>query len=256
MNKSRELEVRVIEAAGGWAWYGQAYTIFKRAPFTWIAMVLIATLITMAMAASVPLLGGLLATGLNALFSAGFFHACAVSDRGEAVRVEHLFEAFRNRLGSILGLAAIGLGAGILALLVGVAFFALLSPMTFADFLRLFQKGSEADPSQLLLLFPALLGSLLAALLVYFPFVMATWYAPALIIIDGRGTIEAMKLSFRGVAGNWLALTVYGLAALPISLLAVITFGLALIVMIPVFQITIYTSYREVFVAKEEPPQP
>jgi uncharacterized membrane protein len=76
---------------------------------------------------------------------------------------------------------------------------------------------------------------------------MAYWYAPVLIGLHNLKAVEAMKLSFVACLKNMLPFLLYGLIFTVILVVAIIPFGLGLIVAIPLMMTSLYTSYIDVF---------
>ena len=76
---------------------------------------------------------------------------------------------------------------------------------------------------------------------------MAYWYAPVLIGLHNLTVLEAMKLSFIACLKNMLPFLLYGLIFMVILVVAIIPFGLGLIVAVPVMMTSLYTSYVDVF---------
>jgi uncharacterized membrane protein len=68
-----------------------------------------------------------------------------------------------------------------------------------------------------------------------------------LIGLHSLTAVEAMKLSFVACLKNMLPFLVYGLIFTVILVVAIIPFGLGLIVAIPVMMTSLYTSYVDVF---------
>ncbi|MEO6566449.1 MAG: BPSS1780 family membrane protein, partial [Casimicrobiaceae bacterium] len=116
-------------------------------------------------------------------------------------------------------------------------------------------------------------GMLFAALL-SLPVLVATWWAPALIVFQDAGPGAALLASMRAAFANWRPLTMYGLGVffygvvlpgLVVSLLAVVLpqaiaqlIVLALLMPYLMFfaaclHISDYISYRDVFHADETP---
>jgi len=91
-----------------------------------------------------------------------------------------------------------------------------------------------------------ILGGLVAALL-SIPLLMAYWFAPTLIAVNGMRAWPAMKLSFRACAWNILPFLVYGIIAILLMFATILTLGLALFVLIPVLLVSVYASYRDIF---------
>ncbi|MEN6587182.1 MAG: BPSS1780 family membrane protein, partial [Sulfuricella sp.] len=95
------------------------------------------------------------------------------------------------------------------------------------------------------------MGVVVMALLL--PLLMAYWFAPALVLFDGLPAKQAMKLSFAACLRNVLPFTLYGVVGLVLFVLGSIPLGLGLLAVIPVlFATSIYTAYRDIFVAVSE----
>ena len=56
-----------------------------------------------------------------------------------------------------------------------------------------------------------------------------------------------MKLSFIGCLKNLLPLTVYGLVAMLLIMIGSLTFGLGLLIVLPVITASIYSAYRDIY---------
>jgi uncharacterized membrane protein len=80
---------------------------------------------------------------------------------------------------------------------------------------------------------------------------MAVWFAPALVILDDQPGFQALWISLLACLRNAMPLLLYSIVSSVLLLFAVIPFGLGLILWIPVMLLTIYTSYRDVFVSAE-----
>ena len=79
------------------------------------------------------------------------------------------------------------------------------------------------------------------------PVMMAYWFAPPLIVLNGEEPIAAMKKSFRACWVNVGATLVYGLIWIGLAIVASIPFGLGWIVLAPVMAGSWYASWRETF---------
>ena len=77
-----------------------------------------------------------------------------------------------------------------------------------------------------------ILGGLVAVLL-SIPLVMAYWFAPTLVAVNGMRAWPAMKLSFRACLWNILPFLVYGIIAILLDVSTILTLGLALFVLLP-----------------------
>jgi len=93
-----------------------------------------------------------------------------------------------------------------------------------------------------------MLVAMLVALTLLIPLLMAYWFAPALVFFNDMSAPDAMKASFVASMKNWLPFTVYGVASLGLAIVAMIPFGLGLLVLVPVITASIYTGYKDIFV--------
>ena len=79
------------------------------------------------------------------------------------------------------------------------------------------------------------------------------WFAPQLIAFHGMSTSHAIRWSAYAALANVGALVLYGLVLFVVFFIAWIPFGLGLLVAAPLFVISTYVGYREVFEAKSLP---
>ena len=113
-------------------------------------------------------------------------------------------------------------------------------------------SAMSADPSQLA---TALFGSLGMTAIVMVPIalvasaaiLMAYWFAPVLVVLNGEQPIAALQKSFRACWTNLAAMAVYGLIFIGLAIVASIPFGLGWLVLGPVMAGSWYASWRETF---------
>ena len=96
-------------------------------------------------------------------------------------------------------------------------------------------------------LVPTFLSAMLLALILSVPLVMAIWFAPALVYFRGLRPLKAMSLSIKACNKNLLPFLVFGLIFIPLLLLAIVPFGLGLLVILPVMLISQFVSFQAVF---------
>jgi uncharacterized membrane protein len=231
---------RKVEAARGWDWLVEAFGMFKQAAGVWIGITVVYVVIVL-IASTIR--GGSLITSLfGPTFTAGIVLGCSSQASGQGVKLEHLFAGFRGgRFGALVLLAVIELVAVIaLALVCGlIAVLGLgLSPGAFAS--------GQMPPEQYFL---PLALVVLIALALYVPILMGMWLSPALVVLRGIAPWEAFKLSFHACLANVVPFLLYGIVGLVIAVFATIPFGLGWLVAAPVFFISVYTSYRDLFPA-------
>jgi hypothetical protein len=240
MDASLVVQGRAVPAENGWTWIASAWMLFMRSPLMWIVLTVVMTLILIVLA-FIPVLGSLAGFVLTPVFMASFLAGCRVLEEGGELEIGHLFAGFRERFGPLVTVGLIYLGATVLIALVaglatGAKIFALLS-------------GTQGDPGALL---EAALSILLAALIMLalmVPVFMALWFAPALVLFHQQGAVQAMKASFAACLKNIVPFLIYGVILLGLSILASIPFGLGWLVLGPVMLASVYTAYRDIFLA-------
>lgn len=230
---------RALAAERGWDWIAAAWTLFKKAPGVWIAIVVVMLLLYIVLAL-IPLLGSLATLILGPAFGAGLVAGARAQDDGGALRVSHLFAGFREKLGPLVVVGILYLVASVaIALMVGLA--------TGVGLFSMFDGTAPQSmpPGAMFTLVIAVL--IMAGLMV--PVMMAVWFAPALVMFQGRDAVAAMKESFSGCLKNIVPFLIYGVVLMVFSVLASIPFGLGWLVLGPVLAASIYTSYKDIFTA-------
>ncbi len=234
-----------VAAGHGVTWWSDGWRIFRRAPFVWIGMTLL-VVVLMFVLAMIPVIGQLASTMLYPVLGAGLLVAARAGDRGEPVGFGHLFTCFDQRLGPLLIAAVLYLLGWFVVWLIAIGICA-----------AVFGIGSLAaimnsDPSNMGLTALTTMGmvALLALLIVLAlgtPLIMAYWFAPPLIALRGDKPVAAMKASFTASLRNVPPMLVYSLVGIALGLLATIPLGLGWLVLGPVFVVSVYTSYRDIF---------
>jgi uncharacterized membrane protein len=114
------------------------------------------------------------------------------------------------------------------------------------------QKG---DPAVLQNVLNQSMPAIMTGILLFTPIIMATWFAPALILFGNARPMQALLISLRAVAKNWLALTVNGLAlGMVLFVSALIPFMLGLLVAMPVLFGSLYAAYQGIFAVWADEP--
>ena len=210
-------EPRVVEAGRGLSWWGEGWRIFVSSFWTWIG-IMIVYIIIVVLVSLVPFVGSFGQWLLTPVLMGGLMLGCRAIDRGEPLRVAHLFEGFQGAHFvplMIIGAVNIAITLVLTALAVaGVAgSFSLMGMM---------QGGAMTDPMGALDgmtraftgtgILLALIGLVIVAI-----FAMLNWFAPALVVLQGATAVEAMKLSFSSCLRNWVPFLVYGLIGIAVG---------------------------------------
>jgi uncharacterized membrane protein len=231
-------------AGHGWQWIVGGFELFKGAPAAWIGAVVVLMLLNVLMSL-VPMLGGILSTLVGPVFLGGLMLGAHAQAGGGRLRVEDLFAGFSaepRELFAVGGLYLLGVFAIVLVvvLLVGVLGAGLLG----LDPAELEQQ----DPVLMAATVgPIALLALLFVMLLFVPLLMAYWFAPVLVVLQKMKALEAMKLSFAACWRNIVPFLVYGLTATLLLIVALIPFGLGLLIVSPMLVASIYAAYRDVF---------
>lgn len=213
------VQPRVVEGTRGSAWWGEGWRLFRLRPGMWVAIILLYAAITV-LVSYVPYVGDLGTSLLTPVFVGGMMIGCRALDRGEPLRISHLFEGFQAA--HFVQLMIIG--ALNVALTIGLK---LVSGAGLIGTEALERLASAQDPmaglagSALAMSATALLV-LLLVLVAAAVFAMLNWFAPALVALRGVRAIEAMKLSFVACLRNWVPFLVYSLIAAAVSIVVAV----------------------------------
>lgn len=262
----REFVFKRYPAGQGMVWLATAYRMFKVHRLAWVVLVLAYFLILL-MLRVVPFVGPYAMTVLKPVFAVGLLAAAWTQERGGRPAFVQLFQGFRANLWSLL---AIGLFfvAGIT-----LAVFA-SSLVDGGKLLELMASGSAMSEAQIAAALSdsqLQLGMAFSALL-SLPVVIATWWAPALVVFQDAGSGAALAASLRAALANWKPLAIYGIGVffyggvVPGLIIGIVTMVipqpvgqlLVIALLLPyslffaaTLHVSDYVSYRDVFHAEE-----
>ena len=231
------MEIRQVAAGDSWKWIAQGFALFKQSPVIWIVLFLIYLLLAMALT-FIPFLGPLLLNLLAPVFMAGFMLGCKAIEQGEELEINHLFAGFQHNTAQLITVGGIYLASTIV---IAALAFALMGSGTVSALM------SGGEETQMLMEGGKLTLTILCMMLLLMPLIMAYWFAPALVALNGLQAVEAMKLSFSACLRNLLPFLVYSLIIGLLMIVAMIPLGLGLLVMIPTMTASLYTSYKDIF---------
>lgn len=241
------MEVRKVDTGQGWQWIVEGFKLFRKNPPIWIALFVIYFLIVIGVSV-IPVVGPLLMTLLAPVFTAGFMLACRDLEQGGELELGYLVAGFKHNTGQLITVGGLYLVGSIiiLGLMMMSGGGAILGSAALGQ-----MQGAEPNEAMI-----GAMGGMLVALLVAMallvPLLMAYWFAPALVVFHGVPALEAMKLSFFGCLRNMGPFLLYGAIAFVLMMIAMIPFGLGMLVLVPVLNASIYVGYRDIFV----PPEP
>lgn len=225
----------------GLRWIGAAFSNHFRAnPGAWIVAFIIFAIISM-VAQLIPIIGPLAFALLSPVFTAGFMLGCRAQDEGEEFTVGHLFNGFKQSTGQLVLLGLLYLIGTIVILVVTGGMLgssmAMFMPMDQAN-----PAAAEAMMNPLTVMVP-----MLVMMALFVPLLMAYWFAPALVVLDGISALPAMKMSFSGCIRNIMPFLLYGIVMFVVLIIATLPLLLGLLVAAPVMFASLYTAYRDIY---------
>lgn len=252
-----------VSAVQGGAWIRAGWRLMRLKPGIIIGSVIL-MYILLIVSQMLPYIGGILAMVIAPFLAGGVYRILQrvrrIAEEAEAeplareqpVSFDLMFSVFKDppKRSPLLGLAAVALLFN-LGVVMFVAWFAFshLGGM----------QGGLSDPNlsdreQFRQLIPQLFNAgtviwWLILLVVAVIYGMATLFAVPRIVLDGDGLVDAMKQSFAGVTRNWAPFLVYGVLWILLSVLVLISGGLALIVLAPLALASTFSAYRSIWPA-------
>src|SRR3954470_6119323 len=223
---------QVVPAGHGWDWMVGGWNLFKKQPGMWIGLVVVAMVIFFVMAI-IPFVGSLALMVLGPVFAAGVMLGCKALEDGGQLEIGHLFAGFKDKFGTLAAVGAIYLAAQVVIMVVVML-------ITGVSVFTLSSGGAGAGTAIGIVL------SILVMMALMIPVAMAVWLAPALVVLNDRGAVEAMKESFAGCLKNFVPFLLYGVLLFIASIIAAIPLFLGWLVLGPVFAGSIYASYRDI----------
>ncbi|MBD2812408.1 hypothetical protein ID853_16345 [Xenorhabdus sp. Vera] len=234
---------RAVGAGAATEWIGSAWGVFKAQPMRWILMGLI-YLAILIIVQFLPFLG-IFSMLFSSVFFAGFIAAAEQQRITGEFDIELIFYGFKNKLGSLVAVGGLFFGIYILGVIAAVI-------VGGTSIIQLILSAENADPAFIL----GSLSTLLFAFLILYVFIMVaiafSWFAPSLIIINGLKFGEAVSMSLSAVKKNLFGGFIFFLLMGILLLISVIPLFLGLLITMPMYMITCYTSYRSIFYAPEE----
>ncbi|EIC22041.1 BPSS1780 family membrane protein [Thiorhodovibrio frisius] len=245
MTSGQPPEPESVPMGHGLGWIGAGWALFKQAPLAWIGALVLLLLINLALA-FVPLIGSIASVLIGPVLIGGLMAGAHEQASGGQFRVNHLFEGFSKNTASLIGVGGLYMLGSIILTILTILMVVILVNSAMPGGMGV--QALDANPELLLQALDAnlvLLFLLIMALLV--PLMMAYWFAPALVMLKGLGAVAAMKLSFLGCLKNVLPFLIYGLVSAVLMVLALIPFGLGLLILSPILIASMYAAYRDIF---------
>jgi hypothetical protein len=228
------LHPRIVPWRHALAWFEEAMRLFKRAPMTWVALAVV-TIVTELMLKAVPLAGSLLSQAITPLVACGLVYAAAAADRGEAPSLRLAIAAFRAPFGAVAAIIA-----SALLTFAAEAFAA----WWIADANLLDVGGASTNLSSM-----AIAGTLAIGILASLPVMFVAFH----VLFEEVRPAAAFAASWNAFALNTLPLLVYSAAALVLLGFGVATYGLGLVVTLPLWAASSYAAWKDIFGIRDAP---
>ena len=220
-----------------------SFVLFRAQPIGWLTL-LAAWLLASLGVMIIPFIGGAIVRILQPGFFAGFVIAARDQEAGLPVGAHQLLAGFRLNGKPLVTIGSISL---LVSLLVLALLASLGLPLTIElgadgmpDLAAYAQSltGKEWISWLGLILLTAVNGVL--------------WFTSALLALNQMPATHAIRWSFYAFVSNFMPLLVFAVLMMAIFLVATIPFLLGMLVATPIFAITHYVSYRDLFRATDE----
>jgi uncharacterized membrane protein len=241
---------RKVAASQGFQWVVEGFRLYRKNPLLLSAA--FGLLFGGVMALNlIPGVGGALSEIVSPLMTAGFLAAYRALDSGQELELPHFLAGMRGPAIPLMTLGAV-------QLLGTLAIGQIMRSMGFdPEAIMAAVQNSKISPAELQALMNQALPAALTGLALFTPLIMATWFAPALILFGGARPATALGVSLKAVARNWAALALNGLAlGLLLFVSALVPMLLGLLVAMPVLLGSLYASYQAIFAVWADEPTP
>ncbi len=242
---------RKVAASQGFRWVVEGFRLYRKNPLLLSAA--FGLLFGGVMALNlIPGIGGALSEIVSPLMAAGFLAAYRALDEGRELELPHFLAGVGGAIqpGSIasspmLPLMTLGAVQLVGTLIIGQ----IMRSMGFdPEAIMAAAQNSQTRPEDMQAMMNQSLPAALTGLALFTPLIMATWFAPALILFGGARPVTALGVSLKAVARNWAALALNGLAlGLLLFVAALVPLLLGLLVALPVLLGSLYASYQAIF---------
>jgi hypothetical protein len=193
-------------------------------------------------------LGPLAISLLAPVFWVGIYRAGRNSTRRQQVSPALLFEPLREHGKPLLTLGGILM---VLNLLLAQGYTASLASIVDLNAMReAWLAGNQQALIQMFAkpeVFYGFVLRSLVAMAVAVPIAMAGWFAPVLVAEHGKAPLAAMGESLAACAINWLPFLLYSIGLALLFFMAILTLGLALILVLPWYLATYQASTDDIW---------
>jgi hypothetical protein len=231
---------RKVAASQGYHWVTAGFRLYRKNALLLSAAFGVLFGVVMALGL-IPVVGGSLSELASPLMVAGFMAAYRALDEGNELELPLFLAGVQ---GPVVPLMTVGAVQLLGTLLIGQ----IMLGMGFDPQAIMAAAQSQKDPAEMQALLNQAMPAVLVGMVLFTPLIMATWFAPALILFGGARPAIALGVSLRAVAKNWAAMLVNGLTlGAVLFLAALVPMLLGLLVAMPVLFGSLYASYQAIF---------
>jgi uncharacterized membrane protein len=241
MNTASNQDIpRKVAASQGFQWLAAGFRLYRKNPLLLSAAFGLLFGVVMALGL-IPVVGGSLSELATPLMVAGFMAAYRAIDSGSELELPHFLAGVK---GPAIPLMTVGAVQLLGALVIGQVMLA----MGFDPQAVMAAAQSQQDPEKMQAILNQALPAVLTGLALFTPLIMATWFAPALVLFGGARPATALGVSLKAVARNWAAMLVNSLVlGLLLFFAALVPMLLGLLVAMPILFGSLYASYQAIF---------
>lgn len=236
------MEIRQVNAKQGIQWLLSGFYLFRRAPIAWVLVCGALFLIAIS-AALIPFVGSFIFTLIYPALQGGIMLGCRDLEAGKSLEISHLFSAIESHLASLITVGGIYITG--LILVSGLAVIVGGPEMT-----DMFLHGKRFDETQIIGITSNILTSLLILVTLSIPLMMASTFAPMLVVFHKMPPVMAMQQSLFACLRNIFPFAVYTIALTLLMVIALLPYAAGLVILIPTMFASMYVSYKDIFLGE------
>jgi hypothetical protein len=248
------MKLNIVPAAKGFQWVQLGFRTFMKQPLALSALVLMYAMLGLALLV-LPFIGPFLALAVAPVATLGLMAATKVAQENVFPMPAVLFSGLRASRERVRAMIILG-GLYALSLMLLGLVVALIVPVSYEG--KTTVEIAQSDEFRLRVMLTALL---------YVPFSLAFWHAPALVHWHGVPAVKSLFFSFVACMRNLKAFTMYGLAWMGVGIavlalsgiaaavspwLAAVVFGATSTIATIAFYISLYFTFRDSFVDSQD----
>lgn len=233
------IEAQQVRGRQGLQWILSGFYLFRLSPLVWILLCFTLILIA-ATLELLPLLGKFIFTLISPVFMAGIMAGCRSLEHGDQLELGHLFVGFRK---NAIPLITVG-GFYLIGQVLIIGVFMMIGGSALVDMLL---YGKRFDEQELMIVMDNILSASLAGLALTVPLMMSVWFAPLLVMFENMPPMIAIRKSFFACLKNIIPFQIYAIILIILGVLAIMPYGLGLLIWLPTVFASIYVSYQDIF---------